>query len=405
MSRRLVVRRIPRLLTMDPSCGAGDLGIVEDAAVAFEGGRVTWIGPDEDAPAGEEIDGQGCVGLPGLVDCHTHTVWVGSRSDEWRRRLAGEEYSRILEEGGGILSTVRTTRAASYEELVAVTAARLSEALDRGITTIEVKSGYGLHPVHERRCLVAAREAGALAGVHVHTTFLGAHAVPAEHRGDRAAYVREILEEQLPAVVDVADDIDVYVDRGAFTVDEGRAILTAGREAGLGLQIHAEQVAFTGSARMAAELGARCASHLERLDPDGVAAMAAAGTVAVILPTAMLYLKDVSPPVDALRQAGVPLAVSTDLNPGTAPSGDLWGAATLACITMGLTVEEALLGITRNGARALGLADRGYLAPGAAGDLVLVRPPAGEPVHEDALVQRLDGHRAHRVIRGGVRVR
>lgn len=402
MAHHIVIRGIPRLLTMDPAHGSGPLGLIEDAAIALDGERVAWVGPDASAPEGEHvIDGSGCVGLPGLVDCHTHTVWAGSRADEWRRRLAGTSYSEILEEGGGILSTVRSTRAASEEELVATAAARLGEALARGITTVEIKSGYGLSAEHERRCLEAAAEAGRRAAVDVHLTFLGAHTVPAELRGDRAAYVDQVIEEQLPAVADLADDIDVYVDRGAFTVEEGLRILQAGQRLGLGLRVHAEQIAYTGIAEAAARLGARSADHLERLDEAGIAAMAEHGTVAVLLPGAMLYLQDVSPPVAGLRAAGVPMAVATDLNPGTSPSGDLWASATLACVTMRLTVEEALLGITRNAARALGRDDRGHLAPGALADVVLMRPPAGEPIHEDALIQRLDGHRADIVVRRG----
>ena len=202
-------------------------------------------------------------------------------------------------------------------------------------------------------------------------------------------------------VVDVADAIDVYVDRGAFTVEEGRAILEAGRAAGLAVKAHAEQVAFTGAAAMAASLGALSAEHLERIDAEGVAAMGAAGTVAMLLPAAMLYLKDTPPPVAALRAAGVPLAVATDLNPGSSPTGDLWACATLACVTMGLTVEEALQGITRVAAQALGLSDAGVLRVGARADMALYRTPPGEPVHEDVLVQRLEGHRAALVVRGG----
>lgn len=408
MPGELVVQGVERLLTMDPARG-GPLGAIEDGAVAITDGSIVWIGPSAELPrryAGWTArSGEGCVGLPGLVDCHTHSVWAGSRAGEWRRRLAGESYSKILEEGGGILSTVRTTRAASFETLVQDCAGRLSAALDRGITTVEVKSGYGLSPEHERRCLLAAREAAAQVGVNVHLTFLGAHTVPAELRHDREAYVRQVVEEQLPAIADIADDIDIYVDRGAFTVDEGRRILGAGQACGLGVRIHAEQIAWTGAAAMGAELGALSADHLERLDEVGIAAMAGAGTVAVLLPAAMLYLKDTPPPVDALRAAGVNMAVATDLNPGTSPTGDLWACATLACVTMGLTVEESLLGITRNGALALGRRDRGVLAVGRRADLVLMRPPAGEPVHEDVLVQRLDGHRGALVIVGGQVVR
>lgn len=403
-----VIEHVDRLLTLDPS-RPGGLGVVVDGTVILEADRVAWVGASSDRPAvadgARRIDGRGTVGLPGLVDCHTHSVWAGSRAGEWRRRLSGASYSQILEEGGGILSTVRATRAASFEQLVDDCAGRLAEALDRGITTVEVKSGYGLTAEHERRCLEAAGIAGQRVGVRIHRTFLGAHTVPAELRQDREAYVQQVIEEQIPAVVGLADDIDIYVDRGAFTIDEARRILRAGADAGLGIRIHAEQIAHTGAAALGAELGARSADHLERLDKAGVDAMAAAGTVAVLLPGAMLYLRDAPPPVSELREAGVPMAVATDLNPGTSPTGDLWGCATLACVTMGLTVEEALAGITRNAARALGRDDLGRLAPGCLADVVLMGVPAGEPVHEDVLVQRLQGHRARLVVAGGAVVR
>ncbi len=388
----VVVRDLALLLTMDPAVGEGPLGLVEDGAVALVGGRVAWVGPSRDAPDAPEVRSwPGCIGLPGLVDCHTHAVWAGSRADEFLRRLAGEPYSEILEAGGGILSTVRATREASLEALTALAAARLRRLRARGCTTVEIKSGYGLTPASEQRLLQAAVAAGARAGVRVRPTFLGAHTIPAEHRGDRSAYVRQVIEEQLPAVAPLAHAIDVYVDRGAFTVDEGREILTAGRAAGLHLRIHAEQITHTGAAAMAAELGARSADHLEQLDDAGIEAMARAGTVAGMLPGAMLYLGDRPPPVDRLREAGVPMAVATDLNPGTSPVHDLWAAATLACVALRLTVEEALLGITARAARALAEPSLGRLAVGCAGDLAVVRPAPGEPATPAALVQHLGG--------------
>lgn len=402
----LVVRAVDRLLTMDPSLGEGPLGAIDRAAIVFEAGRVAWVGPDAAAPAADAaVDGAGCVAMPGLVDAHTHAVWAGSRADEFRRRLAGASYTEILEQGGGILSTVRATRAADAATLTDTAARRLAGLLDRGVTTVEVKSGYGLDADTERRLLVAAAEAGRLAGVRVMRTFLGAHAIPAEWRHDRAGYVRDVIERQLPACAPEADFIDAYVDRGAFTVDEGRDILAAGARAGLRVRVHAEQVAHTGITRVACGLGALSADHLERVDDDGIAAMAEAGTVAVLLPGAMVYLRDPPPPVARLRAAGVPMAVASDLNPGSSPVHDLWACATLACLTMGLTVEEALLGVTRAGARALGRDDLGRLSPGAAGDLVLVRPAPGEPIREDAVVQHLGGHRVRAVIRDGVVVR
>ncbi len=397
------MRDIDVLLTMDSVHGDGPLGEITDGAVAFAGDRISWVGRSADAPDAPDVTSAGgTVGLPGLIDCHTHAVWAGSRADEFLRRLRGESYERILEAGGGILSTVRATRAASEDELTDLAAARLARMRERGVTTVEIKSGYGLAPEPELRILRAARRAAERAGVRVVRTFLGGHAVPAEHRADRAAYVRQIVGEQLPLVARDADLVDVYVDRGAFTLEEGETILRAGKKAGLGARIHAEQVAHTGAAAMGAQLGALSADHLERIDDAGIAAMASSGTVAVLLPAAQISLRDTSPPVARMRDAGIPFAVATDLNPGTSPVDDLWLAASLACLTMGLTVEEALRGITVVAARALGLTDRGRLAPGLLADLVCVEPPPGEPPSAAALVQFWSGARVrHRFLGGG----
>ncbi len=390
MAVDLVIWGIDLLLTMESSDRSAPLGQRLDAAVAFEDGRTVWVGPSEAAPAARQtVDGRGCVGLPGLVDCHTHAVWAGSRADEFERRLRGERYTDILAAGGGILSTVRATRAASEEALTVDATARLRAMRARGVTTVEVKSGYGLSAADEAKILRAALAAGERADVRVVTTFLGAHAVPVEHRGDREGYVRAVIEAQLPVCAPLAEYVDIYVDEGAFTVEEGRRVLEAGRRYGLIPRVHAEQVAFTGAAALAARVGATSADHLERVDAAGIVALAAAGTVAVMLPGAMLYLRDAPPPVERLRAAGVPLAVATDLNPGTSPVADLWACATLACVTMGLTVEEALRGVTVNAARALGRHDLGVVRPGGVGDLVLVRPRPGEPLAAAPLVQHL----------------
>lgn len=383
------VLHLPLLLTMDPTLGEGPLGELRDAAIAVSGDRVVWMGPSSEAPDAPRVDRTDFVGMPALVDCHTHSVWAGSRADEFRRRLAGVSYSEILEAGGGILSTVRATRAASEEVLVASASERLRRARARGVGTVEIKGGYGLEPATEARMLRAARAAGEAAGVRVLTTFLGAHAIPADRRSDRAAYVDEVVGAQLDACAPHADFVDAYVDRGAFTVEEGQRVLAAGKARGLGVRIHAEQVAFTGAAKMAAELGALSADHLERIDDAGIEAMATAGSVAVMLPGAMLYLRDTPPPVAALREAGVPMAVATDLNPGSSPVADPWTCATLACVTMGLTVEETLLGITARGADALGRPDLGRLRVGGPAEIVTVELPPGEPTSGAALVQFL----------------
>lgn len=392
MSCQLLVRDIATLLTMDGPPLHG-------AAVAFREGRVAWLGPSAEAPDADEVlDGSGCIGMPGLVDCHTHTLFAGSRAQEFERRLAGEDYSAILEEGGGILSTVRATRAASDDELRSSLHARLQDFLEQGVTTVEVKTGYALSTEHELRCLKLLSEP---APTRVLRTFLGAHTTPAEWRPDRAGYVRHLIEEMLPVVAEHADYIDVYCDRGAFTLDEARAILAAGQAHGLTGRIHAEQVEHTGSASLAAKLGCTSADHLERISADGIADMGAAGCVAVLLPGARLYLHDPAPPVAAMRAAGVQMAVATDFNPGTSPLRSLLDAATLACVDMGLSVDEALRGITRVAGQALGRDDLGWLGPGSVADLALFRPPPGEPAHPAALVQYLSGHRARATVRDG----
>jgi imidazolonepropionase len=381
------VVHLPLLLTMDAEVGEGPLGEIHDAAIVLGGGKVLWVGASHDAPDAPVVERFDGVGLPGLVDCHTHAVWAGSRADEFLRRLDGVSYTEILEGGGGILSTVRATRAALEGELLAVATARLQRLRARGTTTVEIKSGYGLDAITEARLLRVARAAGERAGVRVLTTFLGAHAVPAELRGDRAAYVDQVVDEQLPVCAPFADFVDVYVDVGAFSLDEGRRILTAGRALGLGVRVHAEQVAFTGAAAMAAELGALSADHLERIDAVGIDAMARAGTTAVMLPGAMLYLRDTSPPVRAMREAGLRFAVATDLNPGSSPVADLWSCATLACLTMGLTVHEALRGVTVEAGRALGRPELGVLRVGGPSDLAVVDVAPGERASSAALIQ------------------
>ncbi|MCB9677040.1 MAG: imidazolonepropionase [Alphaproteobacteria bacterium] len=397
--RDTLITGIDTLLTMDPSVGEGPLGVLHDVSVHVDGSEITWIGPASDAPSAREtIDGTGCIALPGLVDCHTHAVWAGSRADEFEKRLAGASYTSILEGGGGILSTVRASRAASEEQLAAGCASRLARMRARGVGTVEVKSGYGLEPAAELKLIQAARRAGKLTGVRVFPTFLGAHAIPPDWRSDREGYVEQVIEDQLPIVAQYASFIDVYVDDGAFTVEEGERILRAGMACGLKPRVHAEQIAYTGAAAMAARLGALSADHLERLDDAGVAAMAASGTIAGLLPGAMLYLRDTPPPVAKLREAGVPLAIATDLNPGSSPVDDLWACATLACLTMGLTVEEALRGITCVAADALGQPDLGRLRVGSPGPVVLVRPPPSEAPHPAVLVQHFGCPRIEAVV-------
>ncbi len=375
--------------------------VVRDAAVHLVGDRVAWVGPRAHAPSADAVvDVEGAIGVPGLVDCHTHTVFAGSRVDDFVRRLAGETYTAILEQGGGIHATVRATRMATEEELTLLTEQRLERMLARGVTTVEVKSGYGLRLDVELRQLRAAVAADV--GVEVVPTYL-AHVIPPGV--DRQAWVDEIVAVHLPAVVGLATGVDVYCDQGAFTLDEAARILWAGKGLGLTVHVHAEQVAHTGVAALAGALGAASADHLERVDAVGIAALAGGGTVAVLLPGAMVYLRDTAPPVALLRAAGVPMAIATDFNPGSSPVLDLWTAATLACLTMGLTVEEALMGVTVNAGRALGRPDLGWLGPGSAADLAVFRPPPGEPARVGVLVQYLGGQDAEQVWKRGRRVR
>ncbi len=394
MAGSLLFTHIDELFT------ASEAGVLRDAAVLFDRGQVTYVGPTPSAPTAQrEVCCRGLVGMPGLADCHTHALFSGSRAEEFQRRLAGASYTEILEEGGGILSTVEATRRASKDELCELLLQRLAQMLRRGVTTVEVKSGYGLAPDAELRMLQAIADVDS--PVEVLPTFLGAHAVPRELRGRREDYVTQIIERQLPRCAPLARFVDVYCDRGAFTLAEARAILQAGMAHGLLPRIHAEQVAHTGAAAMAASLGACSADHLERIDQQGIEAMAAAGTVAVLLPGAMCYLRDPAPPVQALRRAGVPMAVATDFNPGSSPVRDLWTCLTLACLQLGLRVDEALLGATRHAGQALGRQDLGWLGPGSAADLALFRPPVGEPAQLAVLVQYMGGHMAEHVVKGG----
>ena len=377
--------------------------VLAEADVVIADGRVVHVGapPREKLDGAELIDGRGLIATPGLVDCHTHALWAGTRLGDFVRRLGGESYTTLLEGGGGIHVTVAATRAASDTTLRALLRARLDTMLDLGVTTVEVKSGYGLTFADELRCLRIVHEASG--APRVSPTFLGAHAVPRDH--DRAAWVDQLCGPLLDAAAPWCDAVDVYCDRGAYTLAEAERVLRAAAARGLRVKAHAEQVEHTGVAALAAALGALSCDHLERVDDAGIAAMAAAGTVAVLLPGAMLYLRDPAPPVAKLRAAGVPFAVATDLNPGSSPVRDLWAAATLACLTMGLTAEEALAGITAHAARAIGRPELGRLEPGAPADLALFRPPPGEPCDPRVLVQYLGGHRAERVYLDGVRVR
>lgn len=373
------------------------LGIVEAGAVAVKDGRVAWIGPSADAPsAAQVIFAAGRVLLPGLVDPHTHLVFAGSRVDEFARRMAGEDYRRIAAEGGGIRATVRWSREADDDALFAATAARAEALRARGVTSAEIKSGYGLTTEHELRHLRVARRVEAEGLLHVTTSLLGAHAVP--HDRDRDEYVEEVASQMVPraAAEELADACDVYLDDGAFTRDEAAKILGAAKQAGLAVRAHVGQFADLGGAQLAAELGALSADHLEEVSDAGLEAMAEAGVVAVLLPGAWRTLRQEAPDAQRLRRFGVRVAVGTDCNPGTSPTVDLPAMAALAVRDAGMTLEDALLGVTREAARAAGLDDAGRIRVGLRGDLALY-----DEDDPRALAYGMGGLLARTVVLGG----
>ena len=350
-------------------------GLIEDAAILIEGGRIAWVGPRTQAPSGHETtDCEGRLATPGLIDCHTHIVYGGSRAHEFEQRLTGVSYAEIARAGGGIAATVRMTRAESEADLAASALRRLDALLAEGVTTIEVKSGYGLDRDTEMKMLKVARELSQWRPVDVVTTYLGAHALPPEFKDDRTGYLDLVCTQVLPAVAKakLADAVDAFCEGIAFSVDETRRVFEVAKSLGLPVKLHAEQLSNLGGSAMAASFGALSVDHIEYLDQAGVDAIAASGTVAVLLPGAFYYLREKqAPPVAALRKAGVPMAVATDLNPGTSPVHSILTAMNMACVLFGLTPEEALRGVTDNAAKALGLYDRGLLTPGMRADIAL----------------------------------
>ena len=350
-------------------------GLIEDAAILIEGGRIAWVGPRTQAPSGHETtDCEGRLATPGLIDCHTHIVYGGSRAHEFEQRLTGVSYAEIARAGGGIAATVRMTRAESEADLAASALRRLDALLAEGVTTIEVKSGYGLDRDTEMKMLKVARELSQWRPVDVVTTYLGAHALPPEFKDDRKGYLDLVCTQVLPAVAKakLADAVDAFCEGIAFSVDETRRVFEVAKSLGLPVKLHAEQLSNLGGSAMAASFGALSVDHIEYLDQAGVDAIAASGTVAVLLPGAFYYLRESqAPPVAALRKAGVPMAVATDLNPGTSPVHSILTAMNMACVLFGLTPEEALRGVTDNAAKALGLYDRGLLNPGMRADIAL----------------------------------
>lgn len=367
------------LATMDPARPA-PYGAIADGALLEEAGRIEWVGARRDAPVSsgaEIIDLGGAWLTPALVDCHTHAAFAGERAGEFERRLQGATYEEIAKAGGGIMATVKATRAAAFDDLVAATEARLAMLRRGGVASVEIKSGYGLDLATELRLLEAAGAAAARLGLRVSRTLLGLHALPPEFKDDRAGYVRLVCERMIPeaAARGLVDAVDAYCEGVAFTRQECRRVFEAAKAHGLPVKLHAEQFSDQGGAALAAEFGALSADHLEYLSEMSAAAMAQAGTVAVLLPAAYYVLREKQrPPVDLLRRLKVAIAVATDLNPGTAPLLAPTLAMNMACTLFALTPEEALAGMTREGARALGLThETGMLRAGLSADLALWR--------------------------------
>ncbi|MFO1187566.1 MAG: imidazolonepropionase [Alphaproteobacteria bacterium] len=365
--------------TMSP--GTAPYGPIADAAIGIAGDRIAGAGPRANLPgktfdlARNVRDLGGCWVTPGLIDCHTHLVFAGNRAEEFEARLKGATYEEIAKAGGGIATTVKATRTASVDDLVAQSLPRLRDLMAEGVTTVEIKSGYGLEPESEYRMLAAAGRLGESARVRVVRTFLGAHTIPPEHRASRADYVEALCARMIPevAAARLAEAVDVYCETIAFTREETRTIFEAARKAGLRVKIHAGQLSDMRGAELVAEFGALSADHLEHLSEAGAAAMAKAATVAVLLPGAFYFLREThAPPVDLLRKAGVAIAIATDCNPGTSPVTSPLLILNLAATLFRLTPEEALTAMTRNAAKALGRAGEiGEIATDLAADLAV----------------------------------
>lgn len=380
-------------------------GAIEAAALGWKDGVITFAGPMDTLPdradaLADRVESVGGAWItPGLVDCHTHLVFGGDRADEFERRLGGASYEDIARSGGGIMSTVRATRAADEDALLVASLPRARALVADGVTTLEIKSGYALDLDGEQKMLRVARRIGATLGIGVSTTLLAAHALPPEFKDRPDAYIDAICEEILPAVAreGLADAVDAFCERIAFTPAQTRRVFEKARALGIPVKLHADQLSDLGGAALAAEFGARSAEHLEHASDDGVRAMAAHGTVAVLLPGAYYALRETKlPPIDAFRANGVPIAIASDCNPGTSPLLSLRLAMGMSCTLFGLTPEEALRGTTVNAARALGLADRGVLEVGKRADFVVwtIERPAD-------LCYWIAGALARRVVAGG----
>ena len=366
-----------RLATMSLKVGT-PYGAIEDGVIAARDGRIAFVGPRSEAPVFDAAVSIDCAGrwiTPGLIDCHTHLVYGGDRAHEFELRLQGATYEEIARAGGGILSTVKATREASEDTLLASADKRLAALMAEGVTTVEIKSGYGLEQQAELKQLRVARRIGRERPVTVRTTFLGAHAVPPEYKGRSGDYTALVAGPMLDAVAaeGLADAVDVFCEGIAFSPAETKAVFEAAKAKGLAIKIHAEQLSNLHGAKLAAEMGALSADHLEYLDEDGVIAMAKAGTVAVVLPGAFYFLRETQkPPIELMRKHGAAIALATDANPGSSPLTSPLLVLNMACTLFRMTPEEALAGLTRNAATALGLQDEiGTLEAGKRCDLAI----------------------------------
>lgn len=383
--------------------GVASYGLVEDAAIAVSSGRIQWIGPHRDLPPDHAdwpiVHFADRLITPGLIDPHTHAIFGGNRTVEFEMRLNGATYEEIARAGGGILSTVTATRAASIQDLIQEALPRIDALLAEGVTCIEIKSGYGLDQDTELRMLRTAREIAKQRPVRVRTSFLGAHAVPPEFTGRADAYIDTVCIPTLRAAYaeGLVEAVDGFCEGIAFDTAQIARVFDAARDLGLPVKLHAEQLSNLGGARLAASYGALSADHVEYLDAAGVAAMAEAGTTAVLLPGAFYTLRETQvPPIDLFRKAGVPMALATDCNPGSSPLTSLLLAMNMGCTLFGMTPAEALAGVTRNAAHALGLADAGSIAPGQRADLAV-----WDVSHPAELAYRIGFNPLHARIFGG----
>jgi len=384
----LLIRNISELLTIPPDPGPdqdaeSSLGIIRDGAIAVDAGRILWIGLDADVPvehldARRTVDAQGRIAMPGLIDCHTHVVFAGTRELEFEQRIAGQSYAEIASSGGGILSTVESVRAASLDELVDLARPRIARFLSFGVTTLESKSGYGLTTADEIKMLEAMAKLREEGLIDLVPTFLGAHEIPKEYRNNKEDYIKTLKEIMIPEVScrGLARFCDIFVEKGVYSIDEAEDILGVAQDHGLGIKVHADQLSPLGGAELAARMGAVSADHLEHISDAGIRAMIESGTTAVLLPGCSFFLDLLYPPARTLLDAGLPVALSTDFNPGSSMTESLQLILSIACTQMEMLPHETIRAVTINAAHALGLDDtRGSLFPGLRADIVLMDVP------------------------------